>query len=293
MTDQLIKALAYDDQIRIYVIDATQTVAEAQKRHESWHTATAVLGRTLVATLLLAGNLKGNDRLSVQIKGTGPAGLIASDGDTRGNVRGYVSNPKVALPLNENGKLDVAAAVGLPGSLYVRKYIADGEPFTGQVELVSGELGDDFTYYMAVSEQTPSAIGLSVLVNPDETVTSAGGFMIQVLPGASEETISELEKKIESLGRISNIIDQSESIQLLLDTLVGEDNYRVLEEKEVRFNCPCSKEGFAHSMGAIGQEEIQAMIDEDHGAEVVCHYCNEKYNYTETELKEIIEEMQK
>lgn len=289
MTDQLVKALAYDDQIRIYVVDATQTVSEAQKRHTLWHTATAALGRTLVATLLLAGNLKGEDRITTQIKGTGPLGLIASEGDTHGNVRGYVSNPQVALPLNDAGKLDVAGAIGLPGSLYVRKHMIDGEPFTGQVALVSGELGDDFTYYMALSEQTPSAIGLSVLVNPDETVASAGGFMIQVLPGVTEEIISQLETKIEGLGRLSDLIDQSPSIHVLLDTLVGENNYRVLEESSVQFSCPCSKDSFAQSMAAIGPEEIHVMIEEDHGAEVVCHYCNEKYHYSEDELRDILQ----
>lgn len=289
MSDQLIKALAYDDQIRLFVVDATQTVSQAQTYHDTWHTATAALGRSLVATLLLAANLKGEDKLGVQIKGSGPLGMLVTDGNSRGEVRGYVNNPHVALELNSEGKLDVATAVGLPGLLQVRRNIAGGEPFTGQVSLISGELGEDFTYYMAVSEQTPSAFGLSVLINPDEKVLSAGGFMIQVLPGASEETLNELEKKIASLGKLSDLIDQSQGLSYLLEKLVGQDNYRVIDKQQVAYSCPCNKESFAESMTVISSEEIVEMIEEDRGAEVCCHFCNQKYFFNEEELKQILE----
>lgn len=290
MADQLLKALAYDGQVRVFVLDATNTVNEARERHETWHTATAVLGRTLAATALLAANLKGTDRLSVEIIGEGPVGRIMADGDANGNVRGYVTNSKVALELNDKGKLDVAAAVGLPGTLVVRKYIGDSEPFSGQVPLVSGELAEDFTYYMALSEQTPSSIGLSVLVNPDETVAAAGGFMLQVMPGATDETIDALEKRIASLGRFSDELESSESIEALLDLLVGEGNAQILDYLPIKFLCPCTKERFAQGLQSIGRQEIEAMIAEDQGAEVVCHYCNNHYDFTEDELNALLVE---
>lgn len=288
MTDQLLKALAYDGQVRVFVLDATKTVNEARERHQTWHTATAVLGRTLAATALLSANLKGTDRLSVEIVGEGPIGRVVTDGNAYGHVRGYVVNPNVALDLNDHGKLDVAAAVGLPGTLVVRKYIGDSEPFSGQVPLISGELAEDFTYYMAVSEQTPSAIGLSVLVNPDESVAAAGGFMIQVMPGATEETITAIEERIGLLGRFSDRLEEAETIESLLDLLVGENNSEILAYQDVKFLCSCSKQRFSEGLKLIGRQEIEAMIEEDHGAETVCHYCNNHYQFTEEELKAIL-----
>lgn len=288
MTDQLLKALAYDGQVRVFVLDATATVNEARVRHQTWHTATAVLGRSLAATALLAANLKGTDRLSVEIIGDGPVGRILTDGDAHGNIRGYVTNPKVALELNAQGKLDVASAVGLPGTLVVRKFIGDSEPFAGQVPLVSGELAEDFTYYMALSEQTPSSIGLSVLVNPDESVAAAGGFMIQVMPGATDETITALEERIASLGRFSDELESAESIEALLDLLVGAGNSEILDYLPIKFVCPCTKDRFAQGIQSIGRKEIEAMIAEDQGAEVVCHFCNNHYEFTEEELKDLL-----
>lgn len=291
MTDQILKAVAYDGQVRVFVLDFTKTVDEAHRRHDTWHTSTAALGRTLIATSLLGSNLKGEDRISVEVLGEGPAGRIVTDGDSVGNVRGYIQNPHVALELNDKGKLDVAGAVGLPGTLTVRKYITGAdEPFSGQVPLISGELAEDFTYYMAISEQTPSSIGLSVLVNPDESVAAAGGFMIQVMPGATEETIDNLEARINSIGRFSDLLDQKKPLEELLDILVGENNSKILDKHEVAFYCPCSKERFAKSLKMIGNDEINAMIEEDHGAELVCHYCNEHYQFTEDELKALVVE---
>lgn len=288
MTDKLLKALAFDKQIRVYVLDATQMVIEAQERHQTWHTATAALGRTLVATTILAGTLKGEDRMTAEVLGSGPVGHIVVDGNAKGDIRGYVANPEVALELNADGKLDVAGAVGLPGSLVIRKYISDTEPFSGQVPLISGELAEDFTYYMALSEQTPSSIGLSVLVNPDESVKTAGGFMLQVMPGATEETISTLEARLEKLGRFSDLLEKGLTLEELLIELVGENQYEILTEMPVRFYCDCSKERFAKSLMTVGREEIEAMIREDHGAEVVCHFCNEHYQFSEADLQELI-----
>ncbi|WP_124058177.1 Hsp33 family molecular chaperone HslO [Vaginisenegalia massiliensis] len=291
MTDRLIKALAFDGQVRVFVLDAKQTVQEAKERHQTWHTATAALGRSLAATALLAANLKGQERVSVEVIGSGPLGRIVTDGDSQGNVRGFVNNPKVALELNSQGKLDVAGAVGLPGSLVVRKHMGSGEPFAGQVPLVSGELAEDFTYYMAVSEQTPSAIGLSVLVNADESVAAAGGFMLQMMPGADDLLVDLLEARIKELGRFSDLLESQKTLEELLDLLVGPGNAQVLEEIPVSFHCPCDKERFAKGIRSIGKEEIQAMIDEDHGAEVVCHFCGDRFTFSEDELSQLVAEI--
>jgi len=212
------------------------------------------------------------------------------DSNGKGEAKGYISNPKVSLPLNDKGKLDVKGAVGTNGTLTVSKDLGMKEPFQGQVPLVSGEIGEDFTYYMANSEQTPSAIGVSVLVNPDESVKAAGGFMIQVLPGAEEETIVELEKTIQNMPMISSLMEQGETPEAILNRLCGAGSPKVLENLPVEFKCDCSKERFANAIVALGTKEIDEMIEEDHGAEAVCHFCGRKYQFSEEDLEELKEE---
>lgn len=289
MKNQILRAVAFDGQVRVMVLEATEIVEEARRRHDSWHTATAALGRTICGTLLLGTGLNEGDRLSVEIIGDGPVGRIVTDTNGYGDVRGFVSNPKVALELNEQGGLDVGGAVGLPGTLIVRKWLGeDSEPFTGQVPLVSGEIAEDFTYYMALSEQTPSAIGLSVMVNPDESVASAGGFMIQMLPDASEEVIQQIEDRLDELALFSKLLEEGKTLEELLDLLVGSGNGKVLAYDDVRFKCNCNKERFSAGIIAVGREEIEKMIEEDEGAEVICHFCNEKYDFTKEELIELL-----
>lgn len=290
MTDKLIRALAFDGEVKVYVINARDTVEEARRRHDTWRTATAALGRTLIGTALLAANLKGSDQLTTEITGTGPLGRILATSDAKMNLRGFVNNPQVALDANEEGKIDVKGAVGLPGTLKISKQIANYDPYIGQVPLVSGEIAEDFTYYMAVSEQTPSSIGLSVLVDKGDVVSQAGGFMIQLMPDATEETISALEERIGQLGRISDLLNSGLSLEQLLDRLVGEGNSKILDSLDVRFNCHCTKERFADGIKLLGKEDIQELIDEDHGAEVVCHYCNEVYDFSEEELEALLSE---
>lgn len=288
MTDRLIKALAYHDEIRIYLVDATEMVEEARVTHDTWSAATAALGRTMIASTLLGATLKNKqDKLTVRVQGDGPVGGIIVDANMFAENKAYIQNPHVALELNEAGKLDVKGAVGSEGSLTITKDQGLKTPFVGQVPLISGELGEDFTYYMAVSEQTPSSFGLSVLVNPDESVQVAGGFMIQVLPDVSEETISQLEKTLANMTPVSTILEEGHSLEDLLEHIVGEGNYRVLEEIPVSFKCDCSKERFADAIVSLGKTEIQSMIDDDGGAEVECHFCRTKYNYSATELEEL------
>lgn len=288
MTDSLIKALAFNNEIRVYVVDATNMVEEARSRHDSWSTATAALGRTMLGTTLLGATLKNEqDKLTIRVQGDGPIGYIIADSNMHGDVKAYVQNPHVSLELNEHNKLDVKGAVGTNGTLTISKDQGLKHPFVGQVPLVSGELAQDFTYYMAVSEQTPSAFGLSVLVNPDESVRVAAGFMIQVLPDASEETIAQLEKTIQDIPQISDFMDKNKNLELLLSKLVGEENYNILEEMPVSFKCDCSKERFGEAIISLGQDEIQQMMDEDGGAEAVCHFCRSKYWFSLEDLKEL------
>lgn len=288
--DKLIKALGYKDQIRIYVVDATEMVKEAQKKHDSWSTGTAALGRAMIGTTLLGATLKGNEKLTVRIEGGGPVGYLLVDSNGKGETKGFIKNPQVSLDLNDKGKLDVRGAVGTEGMLTVSKDLGMKEPFVGQVPLVSGELGEDFTYYMAHSEQVPSAIGLSVLVNPDETVKAAGGFMIQVLPNAEAETIAKVEETIRTLPLVSQLMDKGETPEKILDRLVSDDMARIVDEMPVSFTCDCSKERFKDALITLGAKELQEIIDEDHGAEAVCHFCRSEYHFSEDELEELISE---
>lgn len=289
MTDYLVKGLAYDSQFRVYAVDATQTVAEAQRRHDTWSASSAALGRAIVGTLLIATTgLKNDDKMTVMINGNGLGGRIVAGANGQGDVRAYIQNPNVSLPLNENGKLDVRAVVGTEGTLSVIKDLGLKEPFTGQVPLVSGELGEDFTYYMVNSEQIPSAVGLSVLVDTDDSIKVAGGFMIQVLPGATDAAISQIEKNIADLPLVSRFMEDGAKPEDVLIKILGKDNVRFIEKMPVQFKCDCSRERFKDGLAAIGREELQTIIEEDHGAEVVCHFCENKYYYDEAELTELL-----
>ncbi|RYL88201.1 Hsp33 family molecular chaperone HslO [Sporolactobacillus sp. THM7-4] len=288
MSDYLIKATACDGRLRVMTTVTTEMVREAQRRHHTWPTASAALGRTMTASMMLGATLKGDEKLTVTIQGGGPVGVIVADSDTRGNVRGYVTNPEVHFELNKFGKLDVARAVGTNGFLSVVKDLGLRENFTGRVPLVSGEIGDDFTYYFARSEQVPSAVGVGVLVNPDHTVKASGGFLIQVMPGADETVIRTVEDRLKIIPPISKLIDAGRSPEELLTDLFPDRNYKVLEKMPVRFHCNCSKEKFGKSLSGLGASEIKAMIAEDRGADVTCHFCRNHYHFTEDELRAML-----
>jgi molecular chaperone Hsp33 len=291
MKDYLVKALAYGGYVRAYAVNATETVAEAQRRHDTWNTASAALGRSLVGGLLLGATLKGDDKMTVKIQGDGPTGAIIVDSNGNGDVKGYIQNPHICLPLNEKGKIDVRGAVGTNGVFTVIKDLGLKEPFSGQTPIVSGELGEDFTYYLAVSEQIPSAVGLSVLVNTDDTIKTAGGFMLQVMPGASDEVIEALEERLKNLPNVSSLLEEGKTPEDILEIIFEGEAVMILEDSPVQFNCECSKEKFATAIITLGTSEIQAMIDEDHGAEAVCSFCGEKYYFDEPELEELIQEI--
>ncbi|MBY4605989.1 redox-regulated molecular chaperone HslO [Bacillus sp. SPARC3] len=282
--DYLVKALAYDGKVRAYAARTTDMVNEGQRRHGTWPTASAALGRTMTASLMLGAMLKGDDKLTVKIEGGGPIGAIVADANAKGEVRAYVSNPQVHFDLNEQGKLDVRRAVGTSGTLSVVKDLGLREFFTGQVEIVSGELGDDFTYYLVSSEQIPSSVGVGVLVNPDNTILAAGGFIIQLMPGTDDETITKIEQRLSQVEPISKLIQKGLTPEEILEEVLGEKP-EILETMPVKFHCPCSKYRFETAILGLGKKEIQDMIEEDGQAEAVCHFCNEKYLFTKEELE--------
>ena len=206
MGDYMIKALAFDGQVRAYAAKTTDTVGEAQRRHYTWPTASAALGRSMTASVMMGAMMKGEEKLTIRINGGGPIGNILVDANAKGEVRGYVSNPQAHFDLNEMGKLDVRRAVGTEGTFSVSKDIGLLQPFTGQVPIVSGEIGEDFTHYIVTSEQVPSSVGVGVIVNPDNTILASGGFIIQLMPGTPEEIIVAIEQRLSAIPTISKMI---------------------------------------------------------------------------------------
>ncbi|OEH56607.1 molecular chaperone Hsp33 [Oceanobacillus sp. E9] len=287
MNDYLIKATANNGKIRAYAVQSTNTVEEARRRQDTFATASAALGRTITITSMMGAMLKGDDSITTKVMGNGPLGAIVADVDADGHVRGYVKNPHVDFELNEKGKLDVARAVGTEGNISVIKDLGLKDFFTGETPIVSGEISEDFTYYYATSEQIPSAVGAGVLVNPDHTILAAGGFIVQVMPGAEEEVINELEDQIQALPAISSLIREGKTPEEILTQLFGEKQLNIHEKMPIEFRCKCSKDRLAQAIVGLGNDEIQAMIEEDHGAEATCHFCNEKYHFTEEELENL------
>ncbi len=287
MSDYLVKALAYDGQVRAYAVKSTETVGEAQNRHDTWPTASAALGRSISAGVMMGAMLKGENKLTIKVEGGGPIGAILVDSNAKGEVRGYVSNPHVHFDLNEHGKLDVRRAVGTSGTLSVVKDIGMRDHFSGQVPIVSGELGEDFTYYFVTSEQVPSSVGVGVLVNPDNTILAAGGFILQLMPGTDDETITKIEERLSKIPPISKLIEKGLTPEEVLEEVLGEGEVKVLETMPVSFKCQCSKERFANAIISLGENEIQDIIDEDGQAEAKCHFCNETYVFSDVELEEL------
>ncbi|KRK45660.1 Hsp33 family molecular chaperone HslO [Dellaglioa algida] len=289
MKDYLVKSLAHDGQLRVYAVTATNTVAEAQRRHDTWSAASAALGRSLVGTLLLStSTLSGDEKMTVKINGDGPVGAIVIDGNADGTVKGYLHEPHIHLPLNEKHKIDVKGAVGTTGTMAVTKDMGMKEPFTGQVPLISGELGEDFTYYLAKSEQIPSSVGLSVFVNTDNTIEVAGGFMIQVMPGATDEVLDALEKKLAEMPMVSELLREGKTPEDIIYLMFGEENINILDTMPVAFECDCSKDKFYGSLATLPKADITEMIELDHGAEAVCRFCGNKYQYSEDELMQLL-----
>ncbi|MGY4691863.1 Hsp33 family molecular chaperone HslO [Salibacterium sp. K-3] len=289
MEDYLVKSTAYDGKIRAYAIQTTNMVNEAARRHHAWPTASAALGRAMTAGSMMGAMLKGDDKLTIKIEGNGPMGPIIVDSSSNGDTRGYAHNMQVHFDLNDKGKLDVSRAVGGEGVLSVVKDLGMKDHFTGSVPLVSGEIGDDFTYYFASSEQIPSSVGLGVLVNPDNSILAAGGFIIQVLPDAEDELAERIEQQLEAMPPVSKLIEKEKAPEDILHMILGED-VKVLERSAVSFSCHCSQERVSNALMSLGTDELQDMIEKDGGAETQCHFCNEVYQFSAEDLQELKEE---
>ncbi len=288
MTDYIVRATAADSQIRAFAITSRELVEKARLCHNTSPVVTAALGRLLSGGAMMGVMMKGEDDLmTVQVKGSGPVRGLTVTADSKGNVKGYPEEPDVILPANQNGKLDVAGAVG-PGILKVIKDMGLKEPYVGQVALQTSEIAEDLTYYFAVSEQVPSAVGLGVLMEKNNTVKQAGGFIIQLMPFAEEKLIAGLEEKIAAVTSVTDLLEQGFTPEMLLEHILGEFGLEITERIPAGFHCNCSKERVEKVIASIGRKDIQEMIDEGEPIEVKCHFCNTAYEFTPEELAKII-----
>lgn len=288
MNDYIIRATAANDQIRAFAAVTTQMVETAREHHNTSPVATAALGRLLTAGAMMGSMMKGEkDVLTLQIKAGGPLQGLTVTADSQGNVKGYVGNPDVCIPANSKGKLDVAGAVG-PGFLTVIKDMGLKEPYSGQVMLQTCEIAEDLTYYFATSEQVPSAVGLGVLMNKNNTVRQAGGFIVQLMPFAEEEVISRLEQNVQKISSVTNLLEEGHTPESLLEKVLEGFDMQINEKTDTRFHCNCSKERVEKALISIGRKELNEMIQEGKPIETNCHFCNTNYNFTVEELKEIL-----
>ena len=288
MNDYIIRATAANDQIRAFAAVTTEMVETAREHHNTSPVATAALGRLLTAGAMMGSMMKGEkDVLTLQIKAGGPLQGITVTADSQGNVKGYVGNPDVCIPANFKGKLDVAGAVG-PGFLTVIKDMGLKEPYSGQVMLQTCEIAEDLTYYFATSEQVPSAVGLGVLMNKNNTVRQAGGFIVQLMPFAEEEVISRLEQNVQKINSVTNLLEEGHTPESLLEKVLEGFDMQINEKMDTCFHCNCSKERVAKALISIGRKELNEMIQEGKPIEMNCHFCNTNYNFTVEELKEIL-----
>lgn len=286
MKDYIVRATAANAQIRAFAASTTELVEEARTRHNTSPVATAALGRLLTAGAMMGSMMKNpTDVLTLQVQCGGPIGGMTVTADSKGEVKGYVHNPDVMLP-PKNGKLDVGGALG-PGFLNVIKDMGLKEPYSGQTILQTGEIAEDLTYYFATSEQIPSAVGLGVLMNKDNTVRQAGGFIIQLLPFTDEKIIEQLEKKITEMKSVTEMLEEGMTPEMLLEEILGDFGLEITDTLPTQFSCNCSKERITKALISIGKKDLQEMIDDGEPIEVNCHFCNTNYTFSIDELKEI------
>lgn len=284
----MIRATAAGGQVRAFAATTRDLVEYARQAHNTSPVVSAALGRTLTGGVMMGAMMKSEkDLLTIKIEGDGPIGSMLVTADALGHVKGYAQNPQVILPANDKGKLDVANAVGI-GVLSVIKDIGLKEPYVGQTILITSEIAEDLTYYFATSEQTPSSVGLGVLMNRENTVRQAGGFILQMMPDATEETISALEKRLGEVSSVTSMLDAGMTPEAILDQLLGDMDLAILDRIPVSFHCDCSKERFARGIASIQKADIQEMIDEGKEIEVCCQFCNKAYAFSPEELKELL-----
>lgn len=291
MKDRIIDCLAYDGKVSIKCISSTNMVEEARKIHDLSPTASAALGRLLTITSIMGYDTKGEDNsITNQIKGDGLIGMLTAVGYSNGDVKGYVANGQIELPLNpETNKLDVGKAVGKHGMLYIIKDLGVGKPYVGMTPIVSGEIAEDFTNYFATSEQTPSVIALGVLVDKNG-IRAAGGYKLSLMPDVTDEEISIIEEKVKSIDSISKMLDDNKTLEEIAKDVTGDDNLEILSEEYPEYKCNCSKEKTEKSLISLGNQELEKIIEEEDKIEIVCNFCNTKYIFTKEELQKLIKD---
>ena len=288
MSDYIIRAVAANTQIRAFAAVTTEVVETARNAHNTSPVATAALGRLLTGGAMMGVMMKGEkDILTLQIHAGGPLNGITVTADSQGNVKGYVGNPDVCIPANSKGKLDVAGAVGV-GFMNVIKDMGLREPYVGQVALQTSEIAEDLTYYFATSEQVPSAVGLGVLMNKNNTVRQAGGFIVQLMPFAEESVISRLEQNVAKISSVTSLLEEGHTPESLLNTVLDGFDVEINDRVPTKFYCNCSKERVEKALISIGRKELNEMIQEGKPIEMNCHFCNTNYTFTVEELKEIL-----
>jgi molecular chaperone Hsp33 len=287
--DYMIRAIDKKQTFRLFMVKSTGTVEEARKRHNTTPTASAALGRTLTAGLMMGYMMKNeNDKLTINIKGGGPIGTILTVSDNSGHIKGYVDNPNVDLPLKANGKLDVGNAVGTNGKVTVMMDLGLREPYVGSTDIVTGEIGEDIAMYYWLSEQQNSAVALGVLVDIDYSIKSAGGFIVQTLPFIEDEDLEKLENVLNSLKSVSDYFDNDDDVEEIAKNLFSDFDIEITDKIPVEFICDCSEERMEQALMTIGRDDLKQLIEEDEKIETVCHFCNEKYMFEGDKLKSIL-----
>ena len=290
MKDYLIRGLAFNDEIRFFVTKTTDLVEEIRQRHDAYPTAIAAVGRTATVTTMMGAMLKSGDKIDVAVRGDGPVGTIYASSNELGETTAYAKNMQVHIPSNAQGKLDVKGVVG-GGNITVVRDLGLNEKYTTTSPIVSGEIAEDFTYYFAASEQVPSAVSLGVLVETDNSVIAAGGFILQVLPNATNETITKIEKAISNIKPISTLIHEGKTPEEIANIIFGgEENYRILHKNDVMFKCTCSKERYGDALVTLGKEELEDIVKQE-TTELVCAFCKEKYHFSQKEITELLENL--
>ena len=289
---KLIRCITSDGEVMATAVDTTDIVGRAEEIHKTSAVCTAALGRLLTAGAMMGNMLKGkDDTITLRVNGDGPTGSVIVVSDFNGDVRGYIQNPIVEIPLNSKGKLDVGGAVGKNGLLYVLKDLGLKEPFSGSVPLVSGEIAEDITSYYALSEQIPTVCALGVLVNPDLTVKAAGGYIIQLLPAASDATIDKLEKSITELKSVTSMLDSGMTPEEIIRLALKDFEVEVLYSQDIEYKCNCSKDRVSKALISLGREELEEMAEDENCTEVNCHFCDKVYKFSKDDLKKLIKKI--
>ena len=289
--DYIVRAVTKDGSLRAFAAVTTELVNKAHIMHKTYPIASAALGRTLTAASMMGTMLKSEgDSITLQLTGNGPLGRVMAVSDYEGNVKGYVDNPLVDLPNNDLGKLDVGGAVGKRGYLTVIRDLGLKEPYVGKTPLVSGEIGDDLTSYFAISEQTPSSVGVGVLVDVDLSVKCAGGFIVQVMPEAMDEHIDKLEKNLSEIKSVTSMLDSGKTPEDMLSALLNGFEWEITEKTEVEYKCDCTRERVERAIVSLGKKEITKIIEEDGKAELTCHFCDNVYTFGKEDLLNLLSE---